>query len=118
MAVDVKKRKRAARLALWLSAIAFGALVAAVIVGQLPDWIAPLVFVAGFLLGGNAVGRIFAVFVAATSKVAEKKIAEKKIAQQRGHGEIPADYNHPAAVQARREATEAGKPRRTPEVTP
>ena len=113
MAVDVKKRKRAARLALWLTAIAFGALVAAVIAGQLPDWTAPLVFVAGFLLGGNAVGRIFAVFVAATSKVAEKKIA-----QQRGHGEIPADYNHPAAIQARAEATEAGKPQRTPEVTP
>lgn len=113
MAVDVKKRKRAARLALWLTAIAFGALVAAVIAGELPDWTAPLVFAAGFLLGGNAVGRIFAVFVAATSK-----IAEKKIAQQRGHGEIPADYNHPAAIQARAEAAEAGKPRRTPEVTP
>lgn len=70
MAVDVKKRKRAARRALWLSAIAFGVLVAAVIAWQLPDWSAPLVFVAGFLLGGNTVGRVFAVMVAATAKVA------------------------------------------------
>lgn len=113
MAADIKQRKRAARRALWLSAIAFGALVAAVIAWQLPDWAAPLVFVAGFVLGGNAIGRVFAVFVAATAAVAAKKVARR-----RGHGEIPADYNHPAAVQARAEATEAGKPQRTTEVTP
>lgn len=73
MAADVKQRKRAARRSLWLSAIVFGALVAAVIAWQLPDWAAPLVFVAGFLLGGYVVARVFAVFVTATAQVAARR---------------------------------------------
>ena len=48
MAVTLKERRRAGFRALWLSVIVFAALVAAVIVYELPDWASLLVFVVAF----------------------------------------------------------------------
>lgn len=107
MAADLKSRRRAGRRALWLTLIVFAALVAAVATVQLPDWVILPAFVVGFAFGGRIVAKTFGVLVSAANEVVARASTQQ----------IPAAHTR-AAVQARANAAEAGKPQRTPEVTP
>lgn len=97
MAVTLRERRRAGFRALWLSAIVFAALVAAVIIYELPDWASLLVFVVAFVLGGRLAAKTFGVLL-----FTAQEITVRQLAQRPGQPVIAGGVQDPHAVHGRR----------------